>query len=306
MNIARLSTSAIGVIFISLMLALVPSRSTQAQTPATTLSPSVTATDPPQTATPTPASPTAAPSPGAPTVPGSIRSRLVEDTDGDGRVSATDRRTVRTLIALIFWSRVPASPVNQGPPVRALNDSNPTSNGWFMNMFSGEDGSFAFDNVPPGMYTLQIWWAGGFVNGATERLPDLYRAIIQIEADGRLTAPAQLPATWPESYGYEDINVVRDHIGLGPLPSEILLKPAIPGVFAYPISDNTSRVTDVGTVDVAAALARIERPQLAPPRVALPPTGSGPAGGQRRTSLGFAAALAALALGAALVRHARR
>lgn len=156
-----------------------PDARTNAQAPTTTASPAPTstATGSPQPATPTAAAPTAAaptaaPSPEVPTVPGSIRSRLVEDTDGDGRVSATDRRTVRTLIELSFWSRVPASPVDQGPPVRALNDSNPTSNGWFMNMFSGEDGSFAFDNVPPGMYTLQVWWAGGFVNGATERLPD--------------------------------------------------------------------------------------------------------------------------------------
>jgi hypothetical protein len=293
------------------------------QSPVVTPSPAVTATVE-SAATPFPtASSEVTPAPSATPAPtqtatalatavpgaGTIRSQLVEDLDGDGQRSNNDAAIrIPTLVELVFWSRAPEQPPADGEPRAPLNSDNPSADSWFMQMLTAADGSFSFDNVPPGNYTLRIWWAGGFVGGAMEEAPDQYRAIIEVQEDGRIGAPAELPPTWPGSYGYE-INLSRDNVRLGQPPDDILLNRAMPNVVPYPVSFGEP-VTAVGRVDVAAALARVpDQGEEAPGTAALPDSEGGNSSRERwilATVVGAVAAVMVALWAAATLRARRR
>jgi hypothetical protein len=169
------------------------------------------------------------------------------DRNGDGRADVGDGSTITpTLIQLVSWSRIPTSPADPAFPASIVN------------ILTAEDGTFAFTNVPEGEYAIWIWWAGGFVNGATERLPDLFRAIVAVAPDGRITAPTRLPATWPESFGEEPIDVDKDRNSVGSLPSPLLLKPGAEGVVPYPVSTGGAPIAGTGHIDVSAYFAALD------------------------------------------------
>jgi hypothetical protein len=211
----------------------------------------------------------------------------VVDSNANGVVDAGDRTAVKTLVQLVIWSRVapivaqPEGPDPEFSPTPWPEEYRNSS----IDLITADGGTFEFRNLPSGDYSVWVWWAGGFVDGATERLPDLYRAIIRVNTDGNITAPSSLPSHWPESYGGEPLDPVKDHVSVGSLPREILLGVPPKDTVPYPVGTGGTTLSFVGgRVDVGAVLGvGVAR--------ALPPTGAA-----ERDSLVYAVVAPALAL----------
>lgn len=240
----------------------VDAQGTSSETPIVDESPQPTTTPSPSV-TPSPAgTATRAPSGREPTF--TISGQLIVDQNGNGIADAGEEEGFTpTLVQLVSWPRLPdaaTSPLFAAAVVDLLTD---------------EQGGFSFMEVPPGTYSLYVWWAGGFAAGATERLPDLHRAIITVSPNGLLARPTAIPATWPESFGAETIDVQRDNVSVGFIPQPLLLKPKPEGVVPFPVGTGLL-IEASGTVNVGEKFAEFDRNES--PSVQLPDTGDG--GGQ--------------------------
>lgn len=246
-----------------LLLAVFTARAHAGETPTPASSDAATATPTPaETPAPSTSTPLAEVTPPAQTAPFTIASQLIVDHNGNGQADRGEEQGFTpTLVQLVSWSRLPDSPADPRFP------------GAVVNIYTDPDGSFSFTNVPPGTYTVWVWWIGGFVHGATERLPDLFRAILSVTDGGGLTSPEQIPATWPESFGEEPVNVGGDHNTIGFVPQPLLLKPKEQFVVPYPVSSNTL-IHASGQIDVRAHFAALEDQR---PGVQLPDAGAGEA-----------------------------
>lgn len=185
----------------------------------------------------------------APTQGGfAIKVQLREDINGNQVIDSEDVAPARTMVFLLAWA----------DPTRSIG------------LITGDEGSFAFTNIPPGDYDMRLYWPAGFAGDlASDALPHILQAVFRIEADGTLGVPSPLPEVWPG-----DPSVRFDPVGqdvlLGTVPREILLNEKDPGVLA--VSPHDAATTQaVGSIDVGVAVQR-----GAPVR--LPSTGDGGSG----------------------------
>ncbi len=171
-----------------------------------------------ETSAPEPsATPIAWPTPGSDilSADGSLQGTFVLDTDGDGRASESDQPAT-TLVELVR-----------------------TGGGY--SLFTAEDGTFLFKNLPAGDYLLMFWWGPGFIGVPTwETNAGLYVATISVSED----------------------RIVR-----GVFPSTMLGNPKPEGLVPFPVRSGTDGAPiPVGTLDAGGGSS-------AP--VGLPSTGSG-------------------------------
>lgn len=150
------------------------------------------------------ASPTAEPSATMPVEPTSTPvplvdttdaiSRVVQDKDGDGRVSQSDPGA-QTLVELESSDRP------------------------LVSMYNSLSGDFAFRNVPAGEYLLVVWWSPGFIGGTTAPTnPGRLEVKFSVGDDGSVTGviPAailarELPAgliPYPVRAGQEGVGTL--------------------------------------------------------------------------------------------------
>jgi hypothetical protein len=112
----------------------------------------------------------------------SIAAQLIEDMDGDGKVSAGDAPAV-TIIDLIL---VPGGGFKTFPE-RALLPPE-------VSLFTGKDGRFELSHVPAGTYQLWIWWGAGFYTLPTAPTNEwLVIAGVTVRPDGHVTGA--IPST---------------------------------------------------------------------------------------------------------------
>lgn len=182
------------------------------------------------------ATPIATPPPNETTQPppfgsATVSSIFVEDVN-ENRVRDDDGVSRQTIVGLIPWSE---------PTAEAS-----------LELITGLDGSFAFKNLPPGDYSLRLYWPTGFVEPpASDELPDIIRAAFRINEDGSIGAPDPFPAAWP-GLPLEPFDPARDRTILGSLPSEILLNKHDGSVLP---PSSTGGPAAIGEIDVGAYLA---------------------------------------------------
>jgi hypothetical protein len=188
--------------------------------------------------------PPASPSVGT---PGTLSVRLIEDINENLRRDDGDAVPAQTVAVLVPWADTTK----------------------VIELITAKDGTFAFENIPPGDYSLRLFWPAGFVSaGSSAAIPHLIRAVFRVSADGAFTTPDPLPATWP-GLPLEKFDPPTDGTIIGQFPAEIVLKRKDPDVGAVlPGAGDAAFALGVGRIDVGAAL-RGETPAL------LPDTGSG-------------------------------
>lgn len=199
---------------------------------------SIETASPALTPEPTP-QPQASPAPGGSAADFTYGSRLVEDVNANGVRDDADRVPRQSAANLVPWA-------------------NPT--GSVISLITAEDGHFAFKNLPPGDYSLRLYWPGGFVSPqASDELPDILRGAFRVNADGTIGVPDPLPETWPGLP--EPFDVAKNRAVLGPLPGEILLNKVDPNVVILSpgIADPGAAV---GEIDVGAYLSGGGSPSL--------------------------------------------
>ncbi len=238
-------------------------------TSGATPTPTSAATEPPAspTGTASPAAePSAPPTTAAPETPAPVPTERVdivissgsalsgairEDRDGDRAISAGDGTPVLALVELAFISR--------DAVLRNEFASQPN-----IEIYT-EDGSFAFESIPEGVYTLWVWWSPGFIGVETwPTNPGLFFAEIRVGPDGTVTADR-------------------------PVPQTFLVRPLRDGEVSHPVR-SSGTVPYAGRVNVREALA-------ARAAAGLPVAGTGPRG--RAPWWPVAAGAAAFALAAA-------
>jgi hypothetical protein len=223
-----------------------------------------------------PATPAVEPSAAA---DGSFKVLLNEDLDGDRAKSAGDSVATRsTLVELIPWAEVEA---NGNPRI-------------VLRLFTAPDGTFEFKDVPPGDYTLAIWWQAGFAAGATPDVPDVLQAVFSIDKAGVVKAPSALPELLPGVVGSQEGE--RNGVTfIGSLPTEVLLNKIDPNVVPFPVSSGQAPLAPVqgGVLSVRQALSDGQPPDVQP---TLPATGEGSSDSSPMRLWAFAVAAAMLAL----------
>jgi hypothetical protein len=209
-----------------------------------------------------------------PPPPPNVHLHFVEDTNLDGQVSDGDSITALVQVLLQPWS-------NAYNTIELHTDA--AGNGTFM-------------NVPPGDYSLHIYWPGGFVHPrAPHEVPHLIRSIFRMNADGSITAPDKIPAFWP---GSGQVPLVPADVVLGPLPDTVLLYPKDPRVGSVS-TDTMAIALGVGSIDVGAALAQR--------KITAPGTGiHAPAAPGRSTLLALTLAVCLGCTGSVLIVSGRR
>lgn len=102
-------------------------------------------------------------------VPVVIAGRLVEDLNDNGQLDDADGPATRqTLVQLVPWSRQPEGIQPFAPPTVLPDEADVAEQeGPTLDLLTTEDGTFSFTNVPPGDYTLRVWWSAGFVSGGS-------------------------------------------------------------------------------------------------------------------------------------------
>lgn len=204
-----------------------------------------------------------------------VKVQLIEDTNQNGIADTADSTPAQTVVSLVAWV-------------------NPTVD---IVLITGNDGTFSFENLPVGDYTLRLYWPGGFAPGlAPDHLPDILRAVFRVTKEGTLETPDPLPLTWP-GLPAESFDPVNDRTLVGFVPDKILLREKDPGVIAVGPHIDTG-ATAVGSIDVAAAL------QGSAP-IRLPSTGGGDTGARTVLSVVAGVALSLAAAGAIVLRQRR-
>lgn len=189
---------------------------------------------------------------------GRINTNLIEDLNGDGSRDAGDSPPARsTLIELIPWSEVDSN----GDPRVVLR------------LFTSVGGSFEFEDVPQGDYTLLIWWQAGFVRGGTPDIPDLLQAVFSIDKNGELASPSLTPDSFLGVMGSKQ-GANRGVGFVGAVPTEVLLKKIDPNIVPFPVSTGDSLTPPVegGVLNVRQALDQLGSSQPSP---TLATTGTG-------------------------------
>ncbi|MBI2724229.1 MAG: hypothetical protein HYX50_04110 [Chloroflexi bacterium] len=106
---------------------------------------------------------------------GSLSGTIMEDSDGDGKVSAGDTPAAQTLVQLEVG--VDTARALDTPPVAGIPSA-------VIDLYT-EAGTFTFSDIPAGDYTLLIWWSPGFVNvKAIPSNPAVVWALVSVSADG--------------------------------------------------------------------------------------------------------------------------
>jgi len=249
----------------SLALALVVTGSgaLQAQTPepasstatatATPEKKAVTATVSPKE-TPLSSTPTAAPATPLPETdkPGALVGYVIEDTDGNGVRSASDRST-ETLVQLIL--------TDEGRIY--YGDGTKTGEGVKTALLMTDDaGRFEFDDLLPGEYELTVWWSPGFVSVQDTVVPE--KLILDQGWAGMLTLGVAVTSDGAKTYRYSAREALGDSAGwrtadveyAPPIPSGALVilgRPNTEGLFPYPVStgEGSSGPVPVGRVSFA-------------------------------------------------------
>jgi hypothetical protein len=209
---------------------------------------------------------------------GEYGARIVEDTNANGVRDAADAPARQTAATLLPWS-----------------DPSPQSE---ITLITAEDGNFLFKSLPPGDYSLRLYWPSGFVAPpSSPELPHILRAAFHVDADGTIGVPSYTPETWP-GLPAEPFDVAEDRTVMGALPVEIVVNKDPGGVILSPGVASTHG--GVGEVDVGALLAG-RQPTL-------PSTGARADDGFTSYWLPAVALLALVALGVAttVVRRQRR
>ncbi len=161
---------------------------------------------------------------------------------------AGDSAPEQTLVQLVPWGFSATSDggiVAATPATGVANAA--TSNAVVISLLTATTGTFDFTDVPPGDYTVMVWWMAGFVRGGSPTVPDVYQAVLSIAADGSITRPQSLPAVWPGVRGIVT-DPAKEVAEIGSRSSPILLKPSPPGLVPYPVSVGDVGVPSVGTV----------------------------------------------------------
>jgi hypothetical protein len=198
-----------------------PTEVAETQTAAATPAPETTvAAGSTPTAEPSPSETQALPTEGAATPPlvvarlDRLAGQLIVDTTGDAQVTAGETGA-RTLVELVSSTRV-------------------------FSIYTNDDGSFEFRDVPNGDYELWIWWGPGFVTtDATPTNTGLAIVKFSVDKEGRLA---------------------------GSVPDRILGKPNLKGAIPYPVRSGGGAIA-VGSISLVGGAG--EQP------VGLPDTGTG-------------------------------
>lgn len=112
------------------------------------------------------------------------------------------------------------------PPVIYLTSADDPAPG--ITLFVANDGTFAFTNLPAGVFSWRLYWPAGFIEPqASVSLPHILRGMFEVTDSGVIIAPDPLPDTWP---GLPLEPVVPEDAVLGALPPEILLARKDPDV----------------------------------------------------------------------------
>jgi hypothetical protein len=158
-----------------------------------------------------------------------MSTRLVEDANENGRRDAGEATASReTVVAIIPWS-------------------NPTPAGEVI-LITAADGHFVFRNVPPGDYSLRLYWPTGFIEPqAAGDVPHILRTAFRVNEDGSVGAPDPIPANWPNL----PLERIDERTVLGALPAEIFVNKHNDTVL--PTGSGTPAA--VGEIDVAAYYA---------------------------------------------------
>jgi hypothetical protein len=289
----------VALLLVFAAIAIASSAMTGVETPEPT-APAATETPldietPAATETPTP-SPTATmpdaeqstPPADLPPAPFQVSGRLVEDLNATSVLDAADAPPKQVFLVLVPWSTADEI-ITRG-----------ASSAGVVYLYSDPDGAFAFINVPPDAYTLEIIWFAGFVTkGASAEAPTLWRAAFRVTESGDIVAPDPLPEHWPGSL----VPLNPDEAHIGRPPGSILLNKIDPRASTVPVfAIGPEGPPPVGRVDVGAVLQR-----RAEGAVQLPSTGVSPARRDSWVRYGMlaGAAVAALAVSALLVRRRR-
>ncbi len=265
--------AAIALLAVGLCL-LAEQRQSHAQTPSPTVSLQATGM-PANTATPTPAD---SPPVTSTTVPltqaaaFTVAGALIEDLNRNGKLDSGDAAIkLETVVQLVPWARIPPATPDFDPRPFASGTANAAeSNGPEIGVLTS-NGLFAFTHIPPGDYTLRVWWEAGFPTGASASIPFVYQVVFSMSDDGAVGSPAVPPAEWKAVRG-EPGNPEREVAVVGTVPTQILVNENPPGLVPFPVeTDGASAALPVGSVDVAAAWTS----SLGAVSVQLPSTGAG-------------------------------
>lgn len=178
---------------------------------------------------------------------------------------------LETVVQLVPWARIPPATPDFDPRPFASGTANAAeSNGPEIGVLTS-NGLFAFTHIPPGDYTLRVWWEAGFPTGASASIPFVYQVVFSMSDDGAVGSPAVPPAEWKAVRG-EPGNPEREVAVVGTVPTQILVNENPPGLVPFPVeTDGASAALPVGSVDVAAAWTS----SLGAVSVQLPSTGAG-------------------------------
>jgi hypothetical protein len=202
----------------------------------------------------------------------------MEDLNDNGQLDDADGpASKQTIVQLVPWSRQPEGIQPFAPPTVLPDEADVAEQeGPTLDLLTAEDGAFSFTNVPPGDYTLRVWWSAGFVSGGSPTVRDVYQVIFRVDPDGRVLSPGLPPSEWR---GVLSTATDReaDVALVGQVPSTILLRRTPETLVPFPVSTGDGRgPPPVGTLDVLSAWQKALAADLA-----LPPTGlQGDAGGK--------------------------